>query len=246
MKKALLFIIFLMGSQVFTQDMADFGISIKYFINDISAAGPPKLYNAGKKYILFTYKHGSKEIIHNIDVVFQHEDFRINHYMKKNQNGIYFVFYEVSDDILYKKQELNYSFIIDGVWSFDPNNPVYYEKVSGYKLSVFNSFKETLLIPTNSPILKEKRGKLTLVEFYYVTDPGKVIYISGNFNGWDPYMYPMEENTDSPGTYKASLYFKNGEFFYNFIEDGIVKLDPQNKKIMYMRDRNNASILQVN
>ena len=248
MKKLFILFIFINGyifAQNNSSDEINIGTSIIFAINEIKKAQAPVIYNTEKKYILFTFEDKKEEIVHNVSVVFKHENFAIKHFMKKNINGVYFLFYKIDDQMLYNKEEIVYSFIVDGIWNEDPKNPYKLKKISGYTFSVFSQFEDVPKIPLNSPVIKKEKNKVYSVKFYYVSTPNKVIYLAGNFNNWDPYMYRMEESQKKPGVYSINLNFNKGKYFYYFIENGKPITDPNNNKTIYSKEASNASILLV-
>ena len=86
-------------------------------------------------------------------------------------------------------------------------------------------------------------GNETIISFAYNSDPGRNIYIIGDFNSWDPYMYKLEEI--SPGYYYISLNIGPGRHYYNFVINGEKTADPNNFNNVYDSESNLMSFFDV-
>ena len=84
------------------------------------------------------------------------------------------------------------------------------------------------------------------VEFIYEDKENKHIYLTGNFNNWDPFMLKMREDKEDPGTYTISLRMAPGKHFYTFVSDGITIQDPNNPKKALDSRGNAVSFIEIN
>jgi hypothetical protein len=141
-----------------------------------------------------------------------------------HDSGILFTAYTVPEDVL----ELEYRLVVDGLWTTDPLNPVRrMDPLSGIERSV-------VIIPA----IEKKGGVLTgpagTLTFSYAASPGETITVAGSFNGWDPFMYELREQ--SPGQYRLVLPLPQGTYHYVFLEHGERVLDPNNANRVYTRE----------
>lgn len=94
-----------------------------------------------------------------------------------------------------------YSFIIDGKWIADPDNP--------------------LLINNHSYLVVEPNFTFRLKGY---ADAGKV-YLSGDFDSWSPNTLLMKREGDE---WVCSVHLSAGKHLYKFIIDGNWIIDPAN------------------
>jgi len=185
-------------------------------IVQIEQAGPPEVFG---KNILLTYE--TSKTIHFVGARFEHEKFGVLHPYVKNPNNIFILVLNVPEGV----NIIKYRIVVDGLWSKDPFNPETEADIFGITLSLINiEFKiETPLI--NPAFLEEG-----IVKFTFKTNPGKNIYIAGDFNNWDPFFHKLTEY--DPGFYMITLRLYPGRHNYYFIVDGEKFLDPYNLTLM--------------
>ena len=133
-------------------------------------------------------------------------------------------------------RELEYRMVIDGLWTIDPINPVYRIDPAGLARSIV-SVPEVKKIPST---FDAPPGSLI---FSYNAPSGEVITVAGNFNGWDPFMYELQEKT--PGHYSLTLPLPPGTYHYVFFHRGQRVLDPNNHNRVYTKDGKLASLAVI-
>jgi hypothetical protein len=147
-------------------------------------------------------------------------------------SGILFHVYTVPDQI----QELEYRLIIDGVWTSDPGNPVYRLDPSGLTYSVVS-------IPALQKSPSTFDAPPGSLSFTYNGPPGESITVAGTFNGWDPFMYTLQEK--KTGYYSLTLPLPPGTYQYVFFHRGQRILDPHNPNRVYTKDGKTASVAVI-
>ncbi len=170
--------------------------------------------------LLFTYdfgpgRHGGR--IHSVEVAFEHENFSRRHPFERNDNEIYVLLYRLPPDL----RELRYRLVINGIWTSDPANPDSYTDRWGVRLSR-TVVPPTVRTTTETPIVHADGT----VEFVVNAAPGSRVALVGSFNGWDPYMTPLEES--APGMFSRRLRLGAGEHLYYYVVDGLRLPDPGN------------------
>jgi len=148
-------------------------------------------------------------------------------------SGIKFHVYEVPENL----KELEYRFVINGLWTVDPNNnQMRRDPVSGLTMSVVH-MRERHIKP--NPLNGLPEGLI----FTYNGPPGEIITIGGTFNSWDPFMYELKEGP--AGVYKILLPLPSGTYQYVFFFRGQRYVDPENPRRIYARDGSAASEIVV-
>jgi hypothetical protein len=147
-------------------------------------------------------------------------------------SGILFHAYTVPEEI----KELEYRMVINGVWTIDPQNPVYRFDTSGLGRSVISM-----------PVAQKKKsltdGPPGTLSFSYDASAGESITVAGNFNSWDPFMYELQER--SPGHYSLILQLPPGTYQYAFFHRGERVLDPNNANTVYTKEGKAASVVVI-
>ena len=166
--------------------------------------------------VFFSFKPPNR--VRYAGIAFQHEEFRQIHLFERNEHDVLFFFYTVPEDI----RRLDYRIVVDGLWMPDPKNPLRQRIKAGVILSSLDVPPRTTEIPLKSPVVR-KDGN---VEFNAKGPPGREIYLSGSFNGWDPYMYRLAEVR--PGLYSFTLRLLPGTYSYIFRVEGRKHTDPLN------------------
>jgi len=135
--------------------------------------------------------------------------------------GILFLVYEFPRDLA----ELEYRLVVDGLWTADPHNPfARLDPVSGLIRSVVS-------LPPNlqpEPTVDDSTGSL---RFSYRGRAGLQVSVGGSFNGWDPFMYELDEV--APGRYALTLPLPPGTYRYVYFLQGERILDPNNPRKVY-------------
>lgn len=171
--------------------------------------------------VLFTYKAPRNQdirYIRYVGIAFAHEDFNPVRTFQKTENDIFFLNYRIPDEI----KELKYRLVVDGLWITDPENPIVVTDPSGVPFSLLE-IRQKESTYSESPILQPD-GRTT---FVYKGRPDQEIYLSGSFNNWAPFMYPMQESAKS-GVYTLSLKIPKGKHFYTYLVNGLRVPDPLN------------------
>lgn len=211
----------------------------------ISEPGRPEVFEDG---VIFTVPSSYRRV----GIAFAHEDFAQVYWFRKlvfpkdtstisreeqkrapyTDSGILFHVYTVPDHI----RELEYRLIIDGLWTTDPGNPDYRIDASGLSHSVvaIPAFEKPPS-PFDAP-----EGSL---RFTYQGPPGEAVTVAGTFNGWDPFMYTLQET--KPGYYSLTLSLPPGTYQYVFFHRGQRILDPHNPNRMYTKDGKIASVALI-
>lgn len=153
-----------------------------------------------------------------VAAAFQHENFREKHVFWRNENGVYFLVYDLSPDA---PTTLQYRLIVDGLWQGDPSNP---DAVRNDQGILLNRVKlDAGAIPLHDGPIQGYNGAL---EFQYRGKPGQQVSVVGNFNQWDPFASYLEEV--NPGDYRLSLTLPPGVVLYRFVVGTKSILDPEN------------------
>jgi hypothetical protein len=153
-----------------------------------------------------------------VAAAFQHENFSQKHVFWRNENGVYFLVYDLTPDL---PSTLQYRLIVDGLWQGDPANPDAFRNDQGI---LINQVKlgANALPPHDGPV----QGYYGQLSFSYHGKPGQQVSVVGNFNQWDPFASYLEEV--SPGEYRLSLVLPTGTVLYRFVVGTKNILDPGN------------------
>ena len=222
---------------VFINIMTVFGmegnsLSIHIEISELTEARSPMFID---NHILFTYYNG-KQYTRRVAIAFESDNYKQVYTFMKNEYNVFFFIKKIPE----KTDFLNYRLIVDGVWTHDPINNNSFLSPGQIRVSSliipkkFNDFFTTPLINDNGSVL-----------FIYKDQKDKHIYLSGNFNNWDPFMYKMTEDKKVPGTYTISLRMTPGKHLYTFISDGITIQDPSNPKKALDSRGNAVSVISL-
>jgi hypothetical protein len=213
---------------------------IDHLLN-IPSAQAPELFEDG---VIFTAPASYKRV----GIAFAHEGFSLIRWFQlrtkpesvpeidekdPNKNfRLFFYVYTVPEDI----HELEYRLIIDGLWTADPINPRYRIDTGG----LTRSLVAIPQLPKKPSASDDMLGALTL---RYASEPGNEITVAGDFNGWDPFMYSMQET--SPGVYTFTLPLPPGTYYYVFFIHGARTRDPNNQNRVYTQDGKTASVAVI-
>lgn len=181
--------------------------------------------------IVFTYKPQRSGVRH-VGVSFEHENFSRIHSFYKNVHDVFFYIYEYP-----MKDRINYKFVEDGIWITDKNSSLTKVDRNFIKLSSFiipDAYKKQ----KTSPIIEGNSITFKLEE-----SSNNDIYITGDFNNWNPFLYRMHEI--SAGNYQLNLNLPPGRYGYYYIIDGKRVTDPENRNIGYSNLGEKVSLLVV-
>lgn len=132
--------------------------------------------------------------------------------------------------------EIRYRMVIDGLWTTDPaNGETQYDYANGMSVS-------RLSVPRYETFQTAQKAT-GAVRFTWEGGHGKKITLAGSFNGWDPFMYEMEER--APGRYELDLPLPAGTWYYAYFEGTDQLPDPNNEDRAYTKDGRVASVVTV-
>jgi hypothetical protein len=214
----------------------------------LQAPTTPIIY---EDFVIFTIDSG----LQKVGVSFLHENFANTYLFKKlvvsndilnapippgqkfpdpyKDSGIQFYVYKVPEQL----KELEYRLVVNGLWTTDPNNSlIRRDPVSGLTLSVL-----PLPFRPSRPNPFERFPEV--VTFTYMGPPGENVTVAGSFNGWDPFMYKLNEFP--AGVYILSLPLPPGSYQYVFFCQGRRIIDSNNPHRSYARDGSAASVIEV-
>lgn len=135
------------------------------------------------------------------------------------------------------KDIINYKFVEDGIWLTDSNNQLTKTDRNFISLSSFvipDAYKKE----RPSPIIDGNSITFRLKE-----SSNNDIYITGDFNNWNPFLYRMDETSD--GNYQIDLKLPKGRYGYYYIVDGKRVTDPENRSVAYSSIGEKVSLLIV-
>ena len=210
-------------------------LSIHIEISELSEAHSPMFID---NRILFTYFQGEK-YIRRVAIAFEADNYRKVYPFMKNEHNVFFLTREIPE----RSEYLNYRLIVDGVWTHDPANVNSFLSPEQLRVShlVIPKSKDAINRVPTTPLIHDNGN----VRFIYKDHENKHIYLSGNFNNWDPFMLKMKEDTENPGTYTISLRMSPGKHFYTFVSDGIAIQDPGNPHKAYDSRGNEVSVISL-
>ncbi len=190
-------------------------IKLDLTVQGIKEAGAPKIVDG---VVIFTYQTDTP--VKFVGARFENEEYKKLHLYEVNKNNIFVLIYIPPHNI----KKLRYRITVDGLWIKDPFNPNKEYDSTG---TVFS----TVTLPQQRDIYKpgvtiKSNG---YVQFVLQTRTGRNVYITGDFNKWDPFMDRMEEV--KKGIYSTQLHLLPGRHYYYFIVDGEKLLDPINVDI---------------
>ena len=210
--------------------------------------GAPVIY---EDYVIFT----ASSDLRRVGVAFAHEHFSRVYWFRKLLNpqdpigapippgkkfpdpykdsGLQFHVYQIPEEV----KELEYRLIVSGLWVTDPANPkMRKDPVSGLYWSV-------LSLPPRIPSPDPLRGLPKGLYFSFKGPPGETVTIAGDFNGWDPFMYELNEYPQ--GVYSINISLPPGKYQYVFFHQGQRFVDPYNPRRIYSRDGSAASEIVI-
>jgi hypothetical protein len=133
--------------------------------------------------------------------------------------------------------ELEYRLIVNGLWTVDPLNPqTRRDSASGLSWSV-------LSLPPREIRPNPLKGPPGSLGFSFKGPPGETVSVAGSFNGWDPFMYELQEGP--AGVYTITIPLPPGRYQYVFFHRGQRYLDPYNSSRVYAKDGKAASEIVI-
>ena len=217
LKKTFFFLIIILVSfQIFAIETESFNVQKKIIL--ATEAEEPQII---ENYIIFTFKSSEKTSF--VGASFDFDNFVKIYQFKKNPEGIYVLVMNKPE-----KESIKYRLVVDGLWMADPSNPVKITKPNSVEISVFNIADK---------LSKEKSYPSTengITCFRYKGEEGKNVYLAGNFNKWDPFMYHMAEKR--AGEYFVSLKLPPGTYYYYFAVNGKILPDKDNPNVVWDND----------
>ncbi|MDR0525429.1 MAG: glycogen-binding domain-containing protein [Spirochaetaceae bacterium] len=210
----------------------------------ITEPGRPDMFEDG---IIFT----ASSSYTRVGIAFAHEGFAQVHWFrklvhpgeaspdKKEKSPIYIdsglLFYVLT--LPPEMRTVEYRMIINGLWTTDPLNPI-------SRIDPESGIAHSIVLVPGSPqkdiLLTPPPGCFV---FRYSGISGETITVAGNFNGWDPFMYELQET--SPGRYALTLPLPSGTYQYVFFRWGERFPDPANRQRVYTKDGKIASVAVV-
>ena len=174
--------------------------------------------------VLFSYKGGADTRL--VGIVFETEGFSQLNFLVRNAHDVFIYVFPLSQALqssenpVEPQKRLAYRYWVDGLWHKDPENPSYYLDAHETPISLFS-------MPGDEPNpLKVGDG----YDFYAYFEPDQQVSLLGNFNNWDPFLYPLKEIES--GKYHIRITsLQPGKYQYYFWVSGIKRLDPKNYRI---------------
>lgn len=182
-------------------------------VNNLTKAEPPRVVD---RKVIFTWKGDTTP--RYVAAAFAHESWRQKHLFWRNQNGVYFLVYDLTTE---SPTTLSYRLIVDGLWMTDPTNSMLVRNSQGIALS--QTTITTSDLPAHHGPVQGYFGEL---EFVYHGKAGQQVSVVGNFNQWDPFAHFLEE--EHPGEYHLKLNLAAGTVLYKFVIGTKSMLDPGN------------------
>ncbi|MBN1648138.1 MAG: hypothetical protein JW874_08905 [Spirochaetales bacterium] len=228
MKKNAILLLVVLVLSAFPVCAEELSKDLKTLLSTLTEASPPVVLD---DYVLFSYF--SSEPVYLVGAAFEHESFRQIHSFMQNKFNVFVLLLPKPENT----EKITYRLVVDGLWIHDPQNVNITRDSSGLRYSVISIplIKRSV---TESPSIEKNR-----VSFTYSGSSGKTVYLSGDFNNWNPYLYPMTET--SPGIYSLTLSLPSGTYFYCFYENGEKKLDRLNSNFALNRDNQEANFFSL-
>lgn len=212
MKKALLLLVLSLAAVAVMSANTPESVNLHLKLARISRGSAPEIVG---KSIIFTLDTPARYA----GVVFEHEDYAVIHSFERMKTGVFALVYPIPTDASITK--LKYRFVADGVWMQDRNNPAAEIDESGIPVSVFELPPRNKLDPDFHRLLEGRTAN-----FIVRAPTGETVTVEGSFNGWDPFMYEMDET--SRGVYELSLPLSAGVHYYAFVVGGQRRIDMLN------------------
>lgn len=184
--------------------------------------------------VLFTY---NDKFAQRVSVAGTFNNWEKNEYlMSKNKNGVWSVFFQLPRGKYY------YKFNVDGIWKYDPKNPLKEDDGMG-------SYKSILEIKYD---IEDRPSKPFIIDYqivrfeYYNKDlPSDVeISVVGDFNEWQRNVNIMRDS-DFDKLWFTTIRLKPGKYYYNFVIEDKEFPDPSNPEREKLINEKEVSVLKV-
>jgi len=176
-----------------------------------SKPGMPQLI----KGTLITYKNrNAKKVYISGDFSYWKKEL-----MERSESGVWFYIIPQIDD----ERILRYKFLVDGVWINDPENNDMIDDNAGSYFSIVRQEKNTEVGQVSFKILDAYKR---IVEFRLYAPKATIVAIAGDFNNWNTEVDLLKK--DKNGIWRIQKRLPKGAFRYNFVVDGIWRLDLYN------------------
>lgn len=204
----------------------------KKLIANIKEVSKPRIEG---NYLIFTQNRN----LRHAGIVFEFEKYKQVHNFirlpkerEEKTRGILFYILKLPEGL----SEINYRLVLDGLWTADPQNDEgFYDYTLGLSVS---QVKIPFIQTYRTEVLQNGE-----VQFYFKGTPGECVRLAGDFNGWDPFMYELEEVR--PGEYFLVLPLPSGSWVYAFFIGGQQHHDPTNHNTVFSKNGKLASKIQV-
>ncbi|MCX7023561.1 MAG: hypothetical protein NT080_02950 [Spirochaetes bacterium] len=173
-----------------------------------------------------------------VGAAFEHEGWAAVHSFERNGLGVFVLAYPVPCD---RDAPLSYRLVIDGVWTKDPSNAAAVrDGRTGLEISVLPI---PFLSSERPGVWRQLSADGRTVRFLFKGEPGQVVTVSGDFNGWDPFLHELAET--APGVYRLELELPPGRHLYSFFYRGDRLPDPLNPSLIYTGEGTPVSVIVV-
>ena len=206
-----------------------------HLVEDIIKVAPPKIVD---KYVVFTATAKARHVA----IAFEHEKYARLHSFRRlvpdKEAGsvllepVLFFIMEIPE----KMSFLKYRLVIDGLWTFDPEN----------KVKEFDDENKVTVSKITFPPRRDIKTRVIdgkVVNFVYVGSPHKKVSVAGSFNNWDPFMYFLKETSD--GIYELTLALPHGTHVYSYFLGTQMCSDSTNPNHYYNEDGKKASVIKL-
>jgi hypothetical protein len=174
---------------------------------------------------------------------------------------VFYIYWEMERDtqleLAHEGKNLEYRFVVDGIWMADPLNNQSVRKLNGALVSVIDLSRlappaiispeiETPAPPSATTLVRQAPEQATLtalassrqarkVTLRWVGEPNQEVYVAGSFNQFDPYLSPLEAIGNDPRhpertVYQIELRLLAGQYLYYFVINGKPRLDILNPR----------------
>jgi hypothetical protein len=191
--------------------------SVRIAVQSVKEAGAPRFL---ERRVLLSYP--AQRGVRMVGARFEYERWQVFHPYFRNENGVFLLLLDVPEGL----KTLTYRVAVDGLWTFDPNAAQTPPDDYGVIFSTFSLEGRPLPFLTSPEIRSD--GQVT---FRYRGQRGRFVSLIGDFNDWDPYWQPMEEQEASPGLYQVTVRLSPGPHYYVFSVDGDRVIDALNVEL---------------
>lgn len=148
--------------------------------------------------------------------------------MQRNKKGVFFHVLPLRKIEEGKKiKTYRYKFIVDGIWTHDPQSKTNDSLGSEGTISIFYLEEIPLESQISIRVLQEKeKNNDYLVEFAIYLPKVQDLSLVGDFNNWNPEHDILHKSAD--GIFRRRLRLKSGYYVYKYVADGKWMLDTYN------------------